>query len=408
MSSSVDSRIFGRLGSVSLSDLVQLLGTSRRTATLLLERQGESATLFFKDGRVLHAHAGSIEGEDALPKLLDWVDATFVVEEGIANLPKITISKDTEALMLTSFFKIDLARRQSPEGNLRPGSEATTRAGYGNGAARRGYPRPRRSPSSRRSNVLGYTAATVAAVGLVAFLSYFLVMGESAVASFEPWSELPAVQAPASSSPKNETLPPASLEAPRVIEEFLSATPPHNEGTEPAASSVGRGARAGIQVQRAERRPPSRESTSRGDESSSQPDGFGFLLVIVQPWAEVVVDGKARGETPLGNIQLSAGEHMVTLSNSDFAGVITNRVTISPNSTVTRKYSFSDFGYLQIVVRPWADVFIDGRPAGQTPISKLKVPTGRHRVLLRHPELAEKTTTAVIDSGKTTVISVEM
>ena len=407
MSSSVDNRIFGRLGSLSLPDLVQLLGTSRRTATLVLERQGERATLFFKDGRVLHAQAGSIEGEDALPKLLDWVDATFVVEEGIVNIPKITISKDTEALMLTSFFKIDLARRQSRQGNRLPGSGATTRAGYGNGAVRR-YPRPRRLPSSRRSNVLEFTAATVAAVGLIAFMVYFFVLGEFAVASFEPWSELPPVQAPASSSPRNEAFSPASLMAPSVIEAFLSATPPHDEGTEPAASPVGRGAPPGMQIQRAERRPPSTESTSRGDESSSQPVGFGFLLVIVQPWAEVVVDGKVQGETPLGNIQLPAGEHTVTLSNRDFAGVITDRVTISPNTTVTRKYSFDDFGYLQIVVRPWADVFIDGRHAGQTPISKLKVPTGRHSVVLRHPQLAEKTTTAVIDSGGTTVVSIEM
>ncbi|MGH9461243.1 MAG: DUF4388 domain-containing protein, partial [Vicinamibacteria bacterium] len=394
MSSSVDSRIFGRLGSVSLSDLVQLLGTSRRTATLVLERQGESAALFFRDGRVLHAQAGSIEGEDALPKLLDWVDATFVVEEGIANIPKITISKDTEALMLTSFFKIDLARRQSPQGNVRLGSGATTRAGYGNGKAR-GYPRPKRLPSSRRSNVLGYTAATVAAVGLIAFLVYFFVLGEFAAASFEPWSDLPPVQAPATPSLGIETLPLASLMAPSVIEEFLSATPPHHEGTERTASPVGRGARPDMQFRAAEGRPPSSERTIRGDGSSSQPVGFGFLLVIVQPWAEVVIDGRVQGETPLGNIQLSAGEHTVTLSNRDFAGVITDRVTISPNTTVIRKYSFDDFGYLQIVVRPWADVFIDGRPAGQTPIGKLKVPTGRHSVLLRHPELAEKTITTV-------------
>jgi hypothetical protein len=388
MSASVDSRIFGRLGSVSLPDLVQLLGTSRRTATLVLEREGESARIFFKDGRVLHAHAGSIEGEDALPKLLDWGDATFVVEEGILNLPKITISKDTGALMLTSFFKIDMARGQSPHGNLQPDSRTTTRARYENGAAKRRYPRPKRLHSSRRSNVLTYTAVAVAGVGLITFLSYFFLLGEFAAASLGSWPELPPVQAPASSSPRYDGLSAASLVAPGIIEEFLSATPLHDEGTAPLASRT--------------------ESASRGDETSSQPVGFGSLLVIVEPWAEVVVDGKTQGQTPLGNIQLAAGEHTVTLSNHDFAGVITDRVTISPNRTVTQKYSFNDFGYLQIVVRPWADIFIDGRPVGQTPISKLKVPAGRHTVLLRHPEMAEKTMTVVIASRETTVMSVEM
>jgi len=49
--------------------------------------------------------------------------------------------------------------------------------------------------------------------------------------------------------------------------------------------------------------------------------------------------------------------------------------------------------------RPWADVAIDGKSGGQTPISNLQVPIGVHEVVFRHPRLGERRQTVVVKAG---------
>ena len=46
--------------------------------------------------------------------------------------------------------------------------------------------------------------------------------------------------------------------------------------------------------------------------------------------------------------------------------------------------------------RPWADVAIDGKSVGQTPISNLQVPIGMHEVVFRHPRLGERRQTVTV------------
>ncbi|MCP4678030.1 MAG: serine/threonine protein kinase [Deltaproteobacteria bacterium] len=49
--------------------------------------------------------------------------------------------------------------------------------------------------------------------------------------------------------------------------------------------------------------------------ASEQQTKTGRLDVYVRPWAKVVVDGLARGTTPIKNIRLKPGDHRVVLSN---------------------------------------------------------------------------------------------
>ena len=40
---------------------------------------------------------------------------------------------------------------------------------------------------------------------------------------------------------------------------------------------------------------------------------------------------------------------------------------------------------LQVVVKPWGEVLVDGRPVGTTPLDRLSLPAGAHAVTVRHP-----------------------
>jgi serine/threonine-protein kinase len=59
-------------------------------------------------------------------------------------------------------------------------------------------------------------------------------------------------------------------------------------------------------------------------------------------------------------------------------------------------------GSLKVVVLPWAEVWVDGRPLGQTPVVT-KVSAGAHRVRLKN-DATEKTVNVTVTNGKTTLI----
>ena len=69
--------IAGDIGSLGFTDLIQLMGMTGRTATLILERGGIRGRIFFDKGNVLHAEAGGLEGRKAFTELLGWTDAEW-------------------------------------------------------------------------------------------------------------------------------------------------------------------------------------------------------------------------------------------------------------------------------------------------------------------------------------------
>jgi serine/threonine-protein kinase len=66
-------------------------------------------------------------------------------------------------------------------------------------------------------------------------------------------------------------------------------------------------------------------------------------------------------------------------------------------------------GTLQVVVLPWADVSVDGRGAGTTPIAPVTLPPGPHTVVLRNAELgAARTVQVIIKPGQQTLLRIDL
>ena len=102
-----DERMYGKLGSVSLNDILQLLGMTQRTATVRLDCRGQKGLIYFRDGVLLHATAGSAEGERALVKIMSWKSADFIIEDGLEGNPPGTISKKVDAAILDVMTRLD-------------------------------------------------------------------------------------------------------------------------------------------------------------------------------------------------------------------------------------------------------------------------------------------------------------
>jgi hypothetical protein len=64
-------------------------------------------------------------------------------------------------------------------------------------------------------------------------------------------------------------------------------------------------------------------------------------------------------------------------------------------------------GSLSVNALPWADVAIDGSPAGTTPLGNLAIPVGTHEVVFRHPQFGERRQTVIVKAQVPTRVSVD-
>jgi predicted regulator of Ras-like GTPase activity (Roadblock/LC7/MglB family) len=98
--------VYGRLSTMGLPSIVQVNCEERNEARLRLQHQGQEGTIFFADGRAVHAGLGSQVGEEAVYELLSWEDGTFELEMGVSP-PERTIEVGWSSLLLEGMRRID-------------------------------------------------------------------------------------------------------------------------------------------------------------------------------------------------------------------------------------------------------------------------------------------------------------
>jgi hypothetical protein len=103
--------ILGKLSMIALVDLVQTLNQSRRTGTLVLTNAGEEARLGFRNGALVAATLGDIQGEEVFYKTVCWPDGDFCFEqtEPAADAPG-KVKTDIMGLMMEGMRRMDEAR----------------------------------------------------------------------------------------------------------------------------------------------------------------------------------------------------------------------------------------------------------------------------------------------------------
>jgi serine/threonine-protein kinase len=65
-------------------------------------------------------------------------------------------------------------------------------------------------------------------------------------------------------------------------------------------------------------------------------------------------------------------------------------------------------GALRLVVKPWADVTVDGRAIGQTPLADIPLSAGAHAVVLSHPAYRPFPRKVVVRGGEVVRLSVDL
>ena len=104
---------------------------------------------------------------------------------------------------------------------------------------------------------------------------------------------------------------------------------------------------------------------------------------------KVLQGDRVLGSTADGPIVATAGTYQLEMINSALGVNMRRQVTFLAGQ-ITRLDVTIPPGRVSINAQPWAEVSIDNRPVGETPLANLSVPVGEHDVVFRHPELGER------------------
>lgn len=96
----------GNIHDMSVADLIQHNCDDRKNAQLVVNHQGKEATLFFKEGNVIHASMGEVEGEDIVYQILGWEDGTFTLTTEVES-PKRSIERSWSGLLMEGAKRLD-------------------------------------------------------------------------------------------------------------------------------------------------------------------------------------------------------------------------------------------------------------------------------------------------------------
>jgi len=109
--------VTGELSQISLPDLVQLFLVNRRSGVIELVRRGagdeeERGVLHLREGEVVQAAVGAVEGEKALYRLLTWTRGSFAFQHGTGDVPR-QIQAGTRNLLMEGMRQVDELARLS-------------------------------------------------------------------------------------------------------------------------------------------------------------------------------------------------------------------------------------------------------------------------------------------------------
>lgn len=133
----------------------------------------------------------------------------------------------------------------------------------------------------------------------------------------------------------------------------------------------------------------------------------GWVAVDVRQPLQILEQGRLVGTTEISRLMLPAGEHTLDFVNDELGFRAQRTIRVNPGSTTTIPIELPR-APLAINALPWASVWVDGEPVGDTPIGNLSATVGRHEIVFRHPELGERRATVTVTLKNPARIGVDL
>jgi hypothetical protein len=130
----------------------------------------------------------------------------------------------------------------------------------------------------------------------------------------------------------------------------------------------------------------------------------GWVLVDAPVELQVLQGGRSLG-TSGRRLALPPGTYDIQLRSADFS--TSKRVEIAAGRVARVDVNMPD-GTVNLNATPWAEVYLDGRSLGETPIANASVSVGTHEVIFRNPQFQELRQMVTVQSGKATRLAVTL
>jgi hypothetical protein len=131
-------------------------------------------------------------------------------------------------------------------------------------------------------------------------------------------------------------------------------------------------------------------------------------ISISAPFAMNVYErGDLVGSTETDRIMVTAGSHEFQIVSETLGFKLTRHVNVTAGKVVPIGIELPN-GIVNINAVPWAEVFVDGKAVGETPIGNLSLPIGPHEVVFRHPQHGERRQAVSVTAGGPVRVTVDM
>lgn len=124
----------------------------------------------------------------------------------------------------------------------------------------------------------------------------------------------------------------------------------------------------------------------------------GWVALSAPFEVQVYEDGQLVGTSASERLLLPAGAHALELVNADLGYRARVTATVAAGKTAALPVDAPRVA-VHVNATPWAEVAVDGRALGETPLANVLLPIGPHTLTFVHPELGERVETVVVRAG---------
>ncbi len=133
----------------------------------------------------------------------------------------------------------------------------------------------------------------------------------------------------------------------------------------------------------------------------------GWISVTSAADVQLFEKGRLLGSSQTDRIMVAAGNHQIDLVNDALGYRVTRSVQVSPGKVAQVALKLP-MGSIAVNAIPWAEVWIDGEKAGETPIGNLQATIGTHEIVFRNPDLGDVRQAVTVTLATPARLSVDM
>jgi hypothetical protein len=133
----------------------------------------------------------------------------------------------------------------------------------------------------------------------------------------------------------------------------------------------------------------------------------GWIAVSAPVDVQLYENQRLLGSSQTDRIMVPVGRHDIEVVNEALGYRASKTVNVTPGQTATIRLDLPK-APMALNAVPWAEVFVDGERAGETPIGSVQVSIGPHEVVFRHPELGERRVITTVTLAGPAKVSVDM